>query len=69
MTSKELESLKKQSLHHVTLSPNTKTNIVSTDLSTDLMKLTASIKKQLASKRDVAVIVLEIKNGWFCKPP
>ncbi|MEY4318019.1 MAG: hypothetical protein RI902_1827 [Pseudomonadota bacterium] len=57
MNSKELESLKKQSLHHVTLSPNTKTNIVSTDL----MKLSASIKKQLASKRDVAVVVLEIK--------
>ncbi len=58
MNSKELESLKKQSLHHVTLSPNTKTNIVSTDL----MKLSANIKKQLALKRDVAVIVLEIKN-------
>jgi hypothetical protein len=58
MNSKELESLKKQSLHHVTLSPNTKTNIVSTDL----MKLSANIKKQLASKRDVAVVVLEIKN-------
>jgi hypothetical protein len=42
----------------VTLSPNTKTNIVSTDL----MKLSASIKKQLASKRDVAVVVLEVKN-------
>ena len=58
MNSKELESLKKQSLHHVTLSPNTKTNIVSTDL----MKLSANIKKQLASKRDVAVVVLEIKS-------
>jgi hypothetical protein len=57
MNSKELESLKKQSLHHVTLSPNTKTNIVSTDL----MKLSANIKKQLASKRDVAVVVIEIK--------
>jgi hypothetical protein len=57
MNSKELESLKKQSLHHVTLSPNTKTNIVSTDL----MKLTASVKRQLALKRDVAVIVMEIK--------
>lgn len=57
MNSKELESLKKQSLHHVTLSPNTKTNIVSTDL----MKLSANIKKQLASKRDVEVIVIEIK--------
>jgi hypothetical protein len=58
MNSKELESLKKQSLHHVTLSPNTKTNIVSTDL----MKLSANIKKQLASKRDVAVVVFEIKS-------
>jgi REP element-mobilizing transposase RayT len=58
MNSKELESLKKQSLHHVTLSPNTKTNIVSTDL----MKLSANIKRQLASKRDVAVIVMEIKG-------
>ncbi len=58
MNSKELESLKKQSLHHVTLSPNTKTNIISSDL----MKLSASIKKQLALKRDVAVVVLEIKT-------
>ncbi len=58
MNSKELESLKKQSLHHVTLSPNTKTSIVSTDL----MKLSANIKKQLASKRDVAVVVIEIKS-------
>ncbi len=54
MNIKEFESLKKQSLHHVTLSPNTKTNIVSTDL----MKLTASIKRQLALKRDVVVVVL-----------
>jgi hypothetical protein len=58
MNNKELESLKKQSLHHVTLSPNTKFNIVSTDL----MKLSSSIKKQLASKRDVAVVVIEIKQ-------
>jgi hypothetical protein len=58
MNSKEFESLKKQALHHVTLSPNTKTNIVSTDL----MKLSANIKKQLASKRDVAVVVIEIKS-------
>ncbi len=58
MNSKELESLKKQSLHHVALSPNTKTNIVSTDL----MKLTASVKRQLALKRDVAVVVIEIKG-------
>lgn len=57
MTPKELESLKKQSLHHVTLSPNTKTNIISTDL----MKLNTIIKRQIAAKRDVAVLVLEIK--------
>jgi hypothetical protein len=57
MTPKEIESLKKQSLHHVTLSPNTKTNIISTDL----MKLNTIIKRQIAAKRDVAVLVLEIK--------
>ena len=57
MNSKEIELVKKQSLHHVTLSPNTKTSIVSSDL----MKLTTNIKKQIASKREVAVVVLEIK--------
>lgn len=56
MNRKDFESLKKQSLHHVTLSPNTKTNIVSSDL----MKLTANIKRQLAAKRDVAVVVIEL---------
>jgi hypothetical protein len=58
MNNKELESLKKQSLHHVSLSPNTKTQVVHSDIS----KLSANIKKQLASKRDVSVVVLEIKN-------
>jgi hypothetical protein len=58
MSPKELESIRKQSLHHAVLSPNTKTNIISSDLT----KLTANIKKQLFSKRDVEVLVLEIKN-------
>jgi hypothetical protein len=54
INSKELESLKKQSLHHVTLSPNTKTNIVSTDL----MKLSASNKKPFRKK--IAALVFRI---------
>jgi hypothetical protein len=59
MNSKEIESLKKQSLHHVSLSPNTKTNIVSSDL----VKLTASIKRQLANKREITVLVLNDVNS------
>ncbi len=58
MNSKELESLKKQSLHHVALSSNTKTNITASDL----IKLTTSIKRSLNSKGELEVIVLEIKK-------
>jgi anionic cell wall polymer biosynthesis LytR-Cps2A-Psr (LCP) family protein len=58
MSPKELESIRKQSLHHAVLSPNTKTNINSSDL----IKLTANIKKQLFCKRDIEVLVLEIKS-------
>jgi anionic cell wall polymer biosynthesis LytR-Cps2A-Psr (LCP) family protein len=58
MNTKELDSLRKLALHHSELSPNTKTNIISSDL----IKLTANIKKQLFSKRDIEVLVLEIKS-------
>jgi anionic cell wall polymer biosynthesis LytR-Cps2A-Psr (LCP) family protein len=58
MNTKELDSLRKLALHHSELSPNTKTNIISSDLT----KLTSNIKKQLFSKRDIEVLVLEIKS-------
>jgi anionic cell wall polymer biosynthesis LytR-Cps2A-Psr (LCP) family protein len=57
MNTKELDSLRKLALHHSELSPNTKTNIISSDLT----KLTSNIKKQLAGKRTVQVFVVEVK--------
>jgi hypothetical protein len=57
MTPKELESIKKKYLHHVSFSFSSNAKIHLT--SSDLMQLSANIKKQLASKRDVEVVVIE----------
>ncbi len=57
MKLEELEPLKKNSLHHALFSPNTKLNITYGDIS----KLSANIKKHLNAKKEVAVVVFEIK--------
>ena len=58
MKPEELEPLKKNALHHAILSPDTKTQIVQADI----YKITANIKLQLAKKRNIAIVVYEIKG-------
>jgi hypothetical protein len=57
MKLEELEPLKKNSLHHALFSPNTKLNITNSEIS----KLSLNIKKHLNAKKEVAVVVFEIK--------
>ena len=55
MTSKELESVRKNSVLHQEFLPTTKTSIITNDL----QKLTQMIRKCIATKKSVTVLVLE----------
>jgi hypothetical protein len=55
MTAKELESVGKKSLHSQEFSPTTKTSIITSDL----QKLSQMIRKYIASKKEVTVLVIE----------
>jgi|GEM_PF-3500678 len=55
MTEKELESVRKKSMHSQEFLPTTKTAIITSDL----QKLTQVIRKYIASKKSVTVLVLE----------
>ena len=55
MTAKELESVRKKSIHSQEFSPTTKTSIITSDL----QKLTQTIKKCISSKKSVTVLVIE----------
>lgn len=60
MTLKEVESLKSKALDIAVLSQNTKTQVVTSDLS----HITQAVKKHLNSKKDVLVAVIELpKEG------
>ena len=55
MTAKELESVRKKSILSQEFSPTTKTSIITSDL----QKLTQTIRKCIASKKQVTVLVIE----------
>jgi len=55
MTAKELESVRKKSIHSQEFSPTTKTSIITNDL----QKLSQTIRKSIASKKSVTVLVIE----------
>jgi hypothetical protein len=57
MTEKELEARKKKTLAVAEFSPNTKSSIITSDLN----YLTRSIRKQIASKKTVAIMLIELK--------
>jgi hypothetical protein len=57
MTEKELEARKKKTLAVTEFSPNTKSSIITSDLN----YLARSIRKQIASKKTVAVMLIELK--------
>jgi len=56
MTDKELESVKKSSIVVQDFSHTTKTNIVSTEIN----KLVMVIRRQIAQKKNVTVLVVEV---------
>jgi len=55
MTAKELESVRKKSILSQEFSPTTKTSIITNDL----QKLSQMIRKCIASKKSVTVLVVE----------
>jgi hypothetical protein len=55
MTDKELESVKKSSIAVQDFSHTTKSNIVSSEIN----KLVMTIRRQIAQKKNVTVIVVE----------
>jgi len=55
MTEKELESVLKKSMHSQEFSPTTKTSIITSDL----QKLSQMIRKCIASRKSITVLVLE----------
>lgn len=58
MTLREVESLKSKALNIVVLSQNTKTQVVTSDMS----HITQAVKKHLSSKKDVLVAVVELQK-------
>jgi len=56
MTDKEIESVKKSSIFVQEISHTTKTNIVSTEIN----KLVMVIRRQIAQKKNVTVLVVEV---------
>ena len=55
MTDKEFESIKKKSIVVQEFSHTTKTNVISSEIN----QLVVQIKRQLAQKKNVTVIVVE----------
>jgi len=55
MTAKEIDSVRKKSIHSQEFSPTTKTSIITSDL----QKLSQTIKKCIAAKKEVTVLVVE----------
>ena len=55
MNTKELENIKKKSIYFTELSPNTKIQIVNSELN----HISQSVKKQLNLKKDVFVAVFK----------
>jgi hypothetical protein len=55
MTAKELESVRKKSIHSQEFSPTTKTSIITNDL----QKLSQVIRKTMASRKSITVLVVE----------
>jgi hypothetical protein len=55
MTEKEIDSVRKKSIHSQEFSPTTKTSIITSDL----QKLTQVIRKCIATKKEITVLVLE----------
>ena len=55
MTAKELDSVRKKSIHSQEFSPTTKTSIITNDL----QKLAQMIRKCMASKKSLTVLVIE----------
>jgi len=55
MTERELDSVKKNSIFNQEFLPTTKTSIISNDL----QKLSQTIRKCIASRKSITVLVLE----------
>ena len=55
MTVKEIESVRKKSIHSQDFLPTTKTSIITNDL----QKLSQTIRKCIAAKKSVTVLVVE----------
>ena len=55
MNTKELENIKKKSIYFTELSPNTKIQIISSELN----HISQFVKKQLNLKKDVFVVVFK----------
>jgi hypothetical protein len=55
MTSKELESVRKKSIHSQDFLSTTKSSIITSDL----QKLSQTIRKSIAAKKSVTVLVIE----------
>jgi hypothetical protein len=55
MTAKEIDSVRKKSIHSQEFLPTTKTSIITSDL----QKLSQAIRKCIASKKEVTVLVIE----------
>jgi len=55
MTERELDSIKKKSIMSQEFLPTTKTSIITSDL----QKLSQVIRKSIASKKSVTVLVIE----------
>ena len=58
MTDKEFESVKKKSIVVQEFSHTTKTNVISSEIN----QLVVQIKRQLAQKKNVTVIVVETEK-------
>ena len=58
MTDKELESVKKSSVVVQDFSHTTKTNIVSSEIN----KLVMVIRRQLAQKKNITVMIVEVNK-------
>jgi hypothetical protein len=55
MTEKEIDSVRKKSIHSQEFSPTTKTSIISNDL----QKLSQAIRKCVAAKKEVTVLIVD----------
>jgi len=58
MNTKELDNIKKKAIYFTELSPNTKIQIISSELN----QISQSVKKQLNLKKDIVVAVFKYEK-------